>query len=380
MPPRANQAQRQRHLQTASLDNGSNSDPPFQFSNTTVAAAAAGKRRRHPTLAIATHEADVEITQDILPPLLVAVVPQSLKAMLKPGQHGSQTVMAVHSGLFPAHPDAAQARSRCASTDSPAATPNRHLTPVAMMDLMMKTQVETSHDSPLSHDPLSCNPATNQDSNLASDEHPSSPIPSHVESVVVHGVANLGPKLPVRKRKQQAEGEPTSKDATLEFWHQGDDETFSVITQSRIEFLAHCREPLVPSLDGTEQVEMATQLMDGFKYVWHNHASKEGPYENPVISDVITVFFQFKFQYISRTLGESYLDEFKNFNDHHELIALALSAIHCALETIANDKTEFSASQFSFIHENHLIDIEEFSVKKSKRWARICTELFWKMA
>ncbi|KAF8341361.1 uncharacterized protein EI90DRAFT_3011980 [Cantharellus anzutake] len=281
------------------------------------------------------------------------------------------------------------------------------------------------------------------------------PSPSNAASVTVHGVASLGPKGSVKKRKQRTEGEPTVKDATLDFWRRKGDDTSSVVTQSRVAFLrlvatnpwslgkhktnglrnedtsVHARfahdalmgtaqrlglsrdqftvKPLMittlirivsnfrnrfrtqaiqaikdhynlADLASTEQVEKATELLDGFNYIWHDYTTKGGPYEHPLIAEVIMVFFHYKLQHIPQRLGELYLDNFKDFNDHRELIALALSAIHCALQNIANNKTEFAASRFSSIHENHLIDLQEFSVRKSKRWARICAELFWTVA
>jgi hypothetical protein len=46
-----------------------------------------------------------------------------------------------------------------------------------------------------------------------------------------------------------------------------------------------------------------------------------------MIAEVIMVFFNYKLQHVSQRLGELYLDNFKDFNDHCELIALALSAV-----------------------------------------------------
>jgi hypothetical protein len=63
------------------------------------------------------------------------------------------------------------------------------------------------------------------------------PSPSNAASVTVHGVASLGPKASVKKRKQQAEGEPTVKDVTLDFWRRKGDDMSSVVTQSRVAFL-----------------------------------------------------------------------------------------------------------------------------------------------
>jgi hypothetical protein len=46
-----------------------------------------------------------------------------------------------------------------------------------------------------------------------------------------------------------------------------------------------------------------------------------------MITEVIMVFFNYKLQHVSQHLGELYLDDFKDFNDHCKLIALALSAV-----------------------------------------------------
>ncbi len=46
-----------------------------------------------------------------------------------------------------------------------------------------------------------------------------------------------------------------------------------------------------------------------------------------MIAQVIMVYFHFKLQHILCTLGGLYLDDFKDFDDHCELIALGLSAV-----------------------------------------------------
>ncbi|KAF8319908.1 uncharacterized protein EI90DRAFT_3132217 [Cantharellus anzutake] len=116
-------------------------------------------------------------------------------------------------------------------------------------------------------------------------------------------------------------------------------------------------------MDDSEHIESVTDLMEKSRYIWQNHRLKDGPFENLIILTVLKVFITFKQQFISHQLGETCLDDFKNLNEHHKLIALALSVIHCALESVIN-LVEFSAECFAEIHEHHLFNIAEFSSKR----------------
>ncbi|KAF8312764.1 uncharacterized protein EI90DRAFT_3137110 [Cantharellus anzutake] len=299
-------------------------------------------------------------------------------------------------------------------------------------------------------------PPQTQTPNPSSRTRSSSPVASSTASVTLHGAVNLAPKASSKKAKQKANGEPSARDATLEFWCQHDNpQVFSVLNYSRPVFLQlvasnpwslgenslngarsedasiHQRfaqealarsaqnlnlrsdqfmvEPLMittlmkivsnfrnrfrnaavqavneyynfSAMDDSERIESVTDLMEKSRYIWRNHRLKDGPFENPIILTVLKVFFTFKQQFISRRLGETCLDDFKNLDEHHELIALALSAIHCALESVINPKVEFSAERFAEIHEHHLFDIAEFSSKKTRRWKRICCAMFWSVA